>query len=159
MQKESMNLVFSTNFLFEDSCLLGCCVAKVREKFSLSTPLRHTGGAETQLHSFLTWARDGGDWSTSCPGYFIQGMDVMLCHWVNSFWCFEWSQCTTTLQNVGTNHPVTKCNISDDLNLQQYYYLIFDNSHSFWTPLHCLRIISNSCITRFPSTSFKDMTI
>jgi len=29
-----------------------------------------------------------------------------------------------------TIHPVTKDNISDDLNLQQYYYLIFDNSHS-----------------------------
>jgi len=30
--------------------------------------------------------------------------------------------------NVGSFQPVSKRNISDDLNLQQYYYLIFDKS-------------------------------
>jgi len=47
MQQESKNLFSARNFFFfEDSCFLGCCAAKVRVKFSLSTPLRHTGGRE-----------------------------------------------------------------------------------------------------------------
>jgi len=36
-------------------------------KSSLSTPWKHTGGGEVQLHSFLISALDGGEWSTSCP--------------------------------------------------------------------------------------------
>ena len=30
--------------------------------------MRHTGGAEVQLHSFLTSSIDGGEWSASHPG-------------------------------------------------------------------------------------------
>jgi hypothetical protein len=37
---------------------------------SLFTPRNHIGGAEVLLHSFLTWALDGGVWSASCPGCF-----------------------------------------------------------------------------------------
>jgi hypothetical protein len=36
-------------------------------KFSLSTPLRHIGGVEVWLHSFLTSELDGGEWLTSRP--------------------------------------------------------------------------------------------
>ena len=30
--------------------------------------IRHTGGAEVQLHSFLNSSLDGGEWSASHPG-------------------------------------------------------------------------------------------
>jgi hypothetical protein len=30
----------------------------------------HTSAAEVQLHTFLTWALDVGQWLTSCPGHF-----------------------------------------------------------------------------------------
>jgi hypothetical protein len=26
-------------------------------------------GVKVQLHTFLTWALDGGEWSASCPGH------------------------------------------------------------------------------------------
>jgi hypothetical protein len=40
--------------------------------FQLSiTPWRRIGGVEVYLHSFLTWALDGGEWSNSHPGRFI----------------------------------------------------------------------------------------
>ena len=32
--------------------------------------LRHIEGVEVQLHSFLTLALDGGEWSKSSPGLF-----------------------------------------------------------------------------------------
>jgi len=35
-----------------------------------TTPLRHIGGVEIQLHAFLTSALDGGEWSASRPGRF-----------------------------------------------------------------------------------------
>jgi len=37
---------------------------------SLSTPWRHTGGVQVQLHSFSVSALDGGERSTSRPGSF-----------------------------------------------------------------------------------------
>jgi len=40
------------------------------KKFSLSTPRRHTGGAEVQLHSFVSSALNKGEWSTSRSGGF-----------------------------------------------------------------------------------------
>jgi hypothetical protein len=42
-------------------------------KLSLSTPRRHIGEVEVQLHSFLTSALDGGEWSSSSPGRFALG--------------------------------------------------------------------------------------
>ena len=36
-------------------------------------PWKHTGAAKVQLHSFLTWALDGGEWSTARPGHSTQG--------------------------------------------------------------------------------------
>ena len=39
-------------------------------KFSLSTPQKHTEGAEAQLHLSLKSAVDGGDRLTSLPGQF-----------------------------------------------------------------------------------------
>ena len=44
-------------------------------KLSLSTPKRHIGGAEVQLHSFLTSSLDGREWSTSRPSRFISGKE------------------------------------------------------------------------------------
>jgi hypothetical protein len=38
------------------------------ERFSLYMPWRHTGGAEVQLHSFLTSALHGSERSVSTPG-------------------------------------------------------------------------------------------
>ena len=45
--------------------MLSGTLTNKREKLSLSTPLRHRGGAEAELHSFLMSAVDGGDWLTS----------------------------------------------------------------------------------------------
>jgi len=33
--------------------------------------MRHIGGTEVWLHSFLNMALDGGEWSTAPPTYFI----------------------------------------------------------------------------------------
>ena len=46
--------------------LLAAAVESVRVKQSLFTPWRHSGGVEVQLHSFLTSASSGGDYSSSC---------------------------------------------------------------------------------------------
>jgi hypothetical protein len=44
---------------------------------TISTPWRHTGGAaEVYLHSLLTSALDGSDWSTSRPGRFTYGQEL-----------------------------------------------------------------------------------
>jgi hypothetical protein len=43
---------------------------------SLTTPWRHIGGTEVQLHSFLTSALDGGEWSTSRSGRFTPGKET-----------------------------------------------------------------------------------
>lgn len=37
--------------------------------------IRHTGGAEVQLHSFLTLALSGGNWSASWPAHFGKEKD------------------------------------------------------------------------------------
>jgi hypothetical protein len=37
--------------------------------FRFTSPL--TPEVEVQLHTFLTSAQDGGEWSSSCPGRFI----------------------------------------------------------------------------------------
>ena len=42
-------------------------VYSVEVKLSLSTPWGHIVGIEVQLHSFLTSALDGGEWSASPP--------------------------------------------------------------------------------------------
>jgi len=42
----------------------------VLRKVVLSMPCRHNGGAEVQLHSFLTLATKWRRWLTSCPGHF-----------------------------------------------------------------------------------------
>ena len=39
----------------------------VKVKFPLSTSWRHIGGVEVWLHSFLTSALAGSEWSVSCP--------------------------------------------------------------------------------------------
>ena len=41
--------------------------------FHLSTALRHIGGVEVHIHSFLTMVLDRGEWSTSHPGRFTSG--------------------------------------------------------------------------------------
>jgi len=38
-------------------------------------PQRHMGGAEAQLHTFLTLALDGVEWSASCPDTLHPGKD------------------------------------------------------------------------------------
>jgi hypothetical protein len=44
MQQESRNMVSARNFfLFEDSCLLGCCAAKVRVTFPFHTNKAYRG--------------------------------------------------------------------------------------------------------------------
>jgi len=44
-----------------------------KAELSLSTAWRHTGGVEVQLHSFLTSALDGGEWTTTRPDRCIPG--------------------------------------------------------------------------------------
>jgi hypothetical protein len=44
---------------------------KVKAKVSLSTIRRHMGEVQVYLHSFLTSAPDGGEWSTSCHSRFV----------------------------------------------------------------------------------------
>lgn len=46
-----------------------------KTKLSLSTPRKHTRGAEVQVHSFLTLALEGDEWSTSCPGHVTSGKE------------------------------------------------------------------------------------
>jgi hypothetical protein len=41
----------------------------------LSTPLKHTGGVEVKLHSFLVSALDGGKWQASRAGSFTPGKE------------------------------------------------------------------------------------
>jgi hypothetical protein len=40
-------------------------LTKVKEKFSLPTPLRYIGDAKLKLQPFLILALDGGDWSAA----------------------------------------------------------------------------------------------
>jgi len=40
------------------------------------------GGVEVQLHTFLTSALGGGEWSVLHPGYFIPGERAPGTHWV-----------------------------------------------------------------------------
>jgi hypothetical protein len=42
--------------------------APINANLSLSTPRRCRGGADIQLHSFLTSGHDGGEWSVLRPG-------------------------------------------------------------------------------------------
>ena len=48
-------------------------VFMMNNKVSLSTPWTHIWGVKVQLHSFLTFALDGSEWSTSCPSCFTPG--------------------------------------------------------------------------------------
>jgi hypothetical protein len=41
----------------------------------VSTTLKHTGGVEVKLHSFLTSALDGGEWKASRAGRFTYGKE------------------------------------------------------------------------------------
>jgi hypothetical protein len=43
------------------------CKVKKKVKLSSSTPWKHIGGLEVQLHLFLRLAQDGGEWSKSRP--------------------------------------------------------------------------------------------
>jgi hypothetical protein len=54
-------------------------MGKVKVNLSLSTPLRHTGGAEVLLHTFLTLVLDGGEWSTTCRGRGNRRIDGLHC--------------------------------------------------------------------------------
>jgi len=38
-------------------------------------------GAEVELHSFLTSAMDGGEWSASCPSQFTSREIAPSTHW------------------------------------------------------------------------------
>jgi len=38
-------------------------------------PLKHTGGVEMQIQSFLVSALDGGEWSASCSGHLTLGKE------------------------------------------------------------------------------------
>ena len=44
-------------------------------RLSLSTPWRNVGGVAVQLHTLLTAAVDGGEWSASCSGRFTTGKE------------------------------------------------------------------------------------
>jgi hypothetical protein len=44
-------------------------------KLSLSTPQRHVGEAEEYIHTSLTLALDGGEWSKSLPDHFTTGKE------------------------------------------------------------------------------------
>jgi hypothetical protein len=39
---------------------------QVKEQLPFYMPYRHTVGVEVYLHSFLSFALDGGEWSASC---------------------------------------------------------------------------------------------
>jgi hypothetical protein len=60
---------------------------KVKLKFSVCTSRKHRSGREVQLHSFLTRALDGGDWSSWHPGRFILGKKKTASdsHWVGAW--------------------------------------------------------------------------
>jgi hypothetical protein len=40
------------------------------------------GGADVQIHVFLTSALDGGEWSASRPGRFTPGERASGTHWI-----------------------------------------------------------------------------
>ena len=46
-------------------------------KLFLSTPLRHLGGVEVEIHSFLTSVRDWVEWSNLRPGHFVLEVDPL----------------------------------------------------------------------------------
>jgi len=39
-------------------------------------------GSGGWIHTFLTSALDGGEWSASLPGHFIPGMKASGTHWI-----------------------------------------------------------------------------
>ena len=64
-----------------------------KPKMLLSTPWRHIGRVEVQLHSFLTSVLDGGEWSTSHPGGFNP--------WIH--WRWRWVGLRTGLDDFDKN--------------------------------------------------------
>jgi hypothetical protein len=50
-----------------------------------TTPWRRIGEVEVQLHTFLTLAYDGGEWSASCPGHFTPRERVPGTRWIGGW--------------------------------------------------------------------------
>ena len=69
-----------------------CLKEMQKAKPFLSKPLRHIGGEEVQLHSFLTSALDRCKWTASRPGCFVPGTRVAGSHCMG-----EWEGTTVGL--------------------------------------------------------------
>jgi hypothetical protein len=47
--------------------------------------MKRIGGMEVQLHTFLTSALDGSEWSVSCPGRFTPRKIAPGTHWIGGW--------------------------------------------------------------------------
>jgi hypothetical protein len=65
-EQKSLHLMLWTNVVSETSFLKGLKKRKIY-KLSLCRPLRHIGGSEVWLHSFLSWTICGGDCKRHAP--------------------------------------------------------------------------------------------
>jgi hypothetical protein len=50
---------------FQNFISANVCVVSWKVTLSLSMPWKYVGEAEVELHSFLTWTLDGGEWSVN----------------------------------------------------------------------------------------------
>jgi len=66
-------------YLAEWNCLMYQLFCSNELHLSLSTPWRHVGGIEVQLHSFLISALRGDEWLSSHPGHFTPGKEPRFC--------------------------------------------------------------------------------
>jgi hypothetical protein len=66
-----------------------CKKAHVNVQLSLSIPGRHIEGEEVQLHSFTTSKTNGGEWTSSCLGFFTTGEITLLPIYQETGWAPE----------------------------------------------------------------------
>ena len=66
-------------YLAEWNCLMYQLFCSNELHLSFSTPWRHVGGIEVQLHSFLISALRGDEWLSSHPGHFTPGKEPRFC--------------------------------------------------------------------------------
>jgi hypothetical protein len=47
--------------------------------------MRTYSGVEVELHTFLTSALDGSEWSVSCPSCFTPRIRALVTHWIGGW--------------------------------------------------------------------------